>query len=151
MGHALVEQVGLFLLGLLAGEEFAINAGIRVLLARLETSVHIRARQELIRTLRILVPFLFAAALGFQILAAAVTPGGRMMAMHLVAIALLFAFIMVTLLGTVPINKAVLEWNPQQPPPGWQDSIRRWELLDLVRTILAIAAFVAALATSGPA
>src|ERR1700685_3189123 len=42
--------------GLLAGEEFVIRYGVRGPLGRLDQEPHIRMRQGLIRTLRILVP-----------------------------------------------------------------------------------------------
>ena len=48
--------VSVFGAGLLAGEEFVIRYGVRGPLGRLDQEPHIRMRQGLIRTLRILVP-----------------------------------------------------------------------------------------------
>ena len=61
----------------------------------------------------------------------------------------LLAFILVTLLGTVPINKGMLDWRTDAPPADWKEIIRRWERLDTVRcgaAVLAFAFFVVAVA-----
>jgi uncharacterized membrane protein len=139
---ALFTAVNVFSAGLLAGEEFIIRFGVRGPLAALDPAPHIRLRQSLIRTLRVLVPALLAVTLLSAIATAVVTglaPGWTFRAAGLAALVL---FIMVTLAGTVPINQAVLVWNPQAPPPDWQAAIRRWERLDDVRTAAAVAAFV---------
>jgi len=128
--------------GLLAGEEFIVRFGVRGPLASLDPAAHIRLRQALIRTLRLLVPALFAVTLLSAIATAAVTglaPGWQFRTAGLAALIL---FIMVTLAGTVPINQAVLAWDPEHPPSGWQGAIRRWERLDDVRTAAAVAAFL---------
>jgi hypothetical protein len=48
--------INVFGAGLLAGEEFVIRYGVRGPLGRLDQESHIRMRQGLIRTPRILVP-----------------------------------------------------------------------------------------------
>jgi hypothetical protein len=34
-------------------------------------------------------------------------------------------FVVLTFVGTVPINIRVAEWNPDAPPSGWEADIRR--------------------------
>ncbi len=134
-----------FFSGLLAGEEFVILFGVRGPLARLDQRSHIEMRQGLIRTLRVLVPILLATAL-FSGIASTIlhwNDAGR--PLRLASVLLLVAFILLTLLGTVPINQVVGRWDAKNPPHGWQSSIRRWETFDSVRTMLAIGAFVLAL------
>jgi hypothetical protein len=134
--------VSLVAAGLLAGEETVVRYGVRGPLASLATPAHIELRQSLIRTLRILVPSIFAVAL---LAGLAVTllagPGDRGFAVRCAGLAALAAFIALTLAGTVPINKAVLGWNRDAPPGDWRRLIRRWERLDTVRTWLALLAF----------
>ncbi len=140
-----LESASVFFSGLLAGEEFVIRFGVRGPLAGLDQQAHIEMRQGLIRTLRVLVPILFAAAL-FSGTASTILhwdTAGRLL--RLAGVTLLLAFIVLTLLGTVPINQAIGRWDANNPPQGWRDSIRRWEALDTVRTTLAIGAFVLAL------
>ncbi|HEX4301731.1 MAG TPA: anthrone oxygenase family protein [Rhizomicrobium sp.] len=133
----------IFFAGLLAGEEFVIRFGIRAPLASLEDAAHIRLRQALIRTLRILVPTIFALTVFTSI--AIIALGGihldRAFELRCAGLAALTAFIAITLAGTVPINQAALTWNPTAPPPDWRQKIATWERLDTIRTLLAVAAF----------
>ncbi|HWD26957.1 MAG TPA: anthrone oxygenase family protein [Rhizomicrobium sp.] len=139
------DAIVLFLAGLLAGEELAICIGIRPALGRLEASLQIPLRQALIRRLRVLVPILIFATLAAGVFAWHAAPG----TLRLAGPAALLALIAVTLGGTVPINKAALAWNPAVPPSGWQESVRRWERLDIIRCWLALAAFALFIAAAG--
>jgi uncharacterized membrane protein len=136
--------VSIFFVGLLAGEEFAIRFGIRGPLARLDPRAHIEMRQGLIRTLRVLVPILFALSMLSGIAATIAGWQGSPGTLRLCSVVLLVAFIIVTLTGTVPINKAADGWDASNPPPGWQEAMRRWERLDTIRTALALGAFALA-------
>lgn len=131
----------LFFAGLLAGGEVVVRFGVRGPLGRMDSRSHIALRQGLIRTLRVLVPILFMLAFLSGIAAAVIHPG----ALRIGSVVLLAAFMTVTLAGTVPINKAVVAWDPAAPPQAWQDLIRRWERLDDWRTLLAVVAFALAL------
>jgi uncharacterized membrane protein len=126
--------------GLLAGEEFIVCYGVRSSVAALDPQPSIQLRQDLIRRLRVLVPSIFAVALVSGI-ALIVVGGGAAAPVRLAGVALLFAFISVTMLGTVPINQAALSWVPAAPPADWQAAIRRWERLDTIRTWAALTAF----------
>ena len=133
--------VALIFSGLLAGLEVAICLGVRAPVANLDPPSHIRLRQALIRRLRIFVPVLFACALLTGGLATALDWAGAKTFWRLLGLNALLAFIALTLAGTVPINQAVLAWDPEHPPEGWQKKIARWETLDNWRTILAVLAF----------
>ncbi len=131
--------------GLLAGGELMVYAGIRRPLAGLEPRPHIEVRQALIRKLRLLVPALLGLVIvtGLASLASA-TPAAT--PFRAAALATVAGFVLVTLRGTVPLNQAVLQWNPAHPPPGWTETIQRWERLDAIRTILALLTFALSLA-----
>jgi uncharacterized membrane protein len=135
-------SLSLLCAGLLAGEEVTIRYGVRGPLANLDTAPQIRLRQALIRRLRVLVPSLFA--LTFLSGVAATMFGGRGAGFGLRGGALLAlaVFIITTLAGTVPINKAAMDWDADAPPDTWRALVKRWEQLDTVRTWLALAAFV---------
>ncbi|WP_391118321.1 hypothetical protein [Psychrobacillus sp. L3] len=53
----------------------------------------------------------------------------------------LIILMLITLIGTVPINKGILDWRFDTPPDNWKLLIRRWELLDVFRSSAAILAF----------
>jgi uncharacterized membrane protein len=144
-----IVAANLFFAGLLAGEEFAICYGLRPALGRLDAPLQISIRQTLIRRLRVLVPLLFFAALLTSLAVLYATALGGALYLRGAGVVALFAFIAVTLGGTVPINKAALAWRPAAPPPDWRAQLRRWERLDIVRCWLALAAFALLLAATG--
>jgi uncharacterized membrane protein len=133
--------VSLFIAGILAGEEFVIYYGVRAPIASLDERPQIQARQALIRRLRVLVPAVFMPTL---LLGAAVTalngfePGFIFRCAGLLA---LLTWALATLPGTVPINSAILEWDPSAPPKNWRAMVSRWERFAIVRCWAAMAAF----------
>ena len=135
------EFVNLLCAGLLAGEEFVIRFGVRGTLASLDPETGIRLRQALILKLRVLVPAIFGTAFLSGIAVTVLGGLGSGFDFRCAGLLSLVTFISITLAGTVPINKAVLTWNPAAPPEEWQAMIRRWEQLDTLRTWAAIAAF----------
>jgi uncharacterized membrane protein len=140
--------LNLFAAGLLAGEEFIIRFGVRGPLGRMAPGPQIELRRGLILAMRVLVPSIFATALLSGVAAAALGGGGMELWLRCGGIAALVTFIAVTLGGTAPINKAALTWDAAAPPPQWRAMVARWEQLDTVRTLAAIAAFALFLAAS---
>jgi uncharacterized membrane protein len=142
-----IELISLFLAGMLAGEEFIVRYGVRGPLAALDDPAHIRLRQGLIRTLRVLVPAIYLPAFASGI-AAAVLDGTRQgFALRWTAVLALLVWTAATFFGTVPINAAALDWEPEAPPGDWKALVERWERLNTVRTwaaLLAFACFVTA-------
>lgn len=141
MLHLLLEFIGLFLTGILAGEEFVVRYGVRGPLAALDDRAHIRIRQGLIRTLRILVPAIFMPAFAVGIAVAILDGTAPGIAFRWTGVTAMLIWFLVTLFGTVPINEAAIEWNPDAPPSNWKASVDRWEQLNTVRTWAAVGAF----------
>ena len=56
--HVIVEFIGLFLAGLLAGVEFVVRYGVQPALRRLEDRAHLLARIPLVQRMRFVVPAL---------------------------------------------------------------------------------------------
>jgi uncharacterized membrane protein len=138
---AAIALVNLFGAGLLAGEEFVIRYGVRAPLASMEAGPHILLRQSFIRRLRILVPTIFFVTLLSGIAAVWLGSSGPAFLLRCAGLAALLGFLAVTFGGTVPINQAVLTWNPSAPPDDWLTTIRHWERLDSARTWMALLAF----------
>jgi uncharacterized membrane protein len=137
----LLKFINILSAGLLAGEEFVIRYGARGPVAGLDQVPHIQLRQALIRTLRVLVPAVFAIAL-FSGIAVTLLGGPCLeIALRCGGLIALVGFISITLGGTVPINEAVLNWNAVSPPDEWRTLLERWERLDTLRTWAAITAF----------
>lgn len=137
----ILEFVNLFCAGILAGEEFVIRYGVRAPVASLDERPQIELRQALIRSLRVLVPGVFALTI---LSGAAVTVLGGFglgLGFRCAGLLALITFILITLMGTVPINQATLTWEPAAPPENWRALVSRWERLDTARTWAAITAF----------
>jgi uncharacterized membrane protein len=136
-----LEFVNVLCAGVLAGEEFVIRYGVRTPVASLDERPHLQLRQALIRSLRILVPVVFALTILSGIAATVLGGPGLGLALRCAGLLALLAFISITLGGTVPINQAILTWDIGAPPKDWQTLVRRWERLDTARTWAAISAF----------
>jgi uncharacterized membrane protein len=117
--------INVFGAGLLAGEEFVIRYGVRGPLGRLDQESHIRTRQGLIRTLRILVPAILLPTLLSAVAVTVVDGADGGLAFRCAAILALLAWVAVTLRGTVPINEAALDWDPAAPPDNWRALVER--------------------------
>lgn len=148
MNHGAIACINLFFTGLLAGEELVIRLGVRDTLRVLDDGSHIRLRQALIRSLRVVVPAIMLPAILSGIVSALTHDAGPGAICRWTAVASSLAFLGITMFGTVPINAAVLDWDADAPPPGWHAAIRRWESLNTLRCILAVLAFALFLAAA---
>ncbi|HEY0804994.1 MAG TPA: DUF1772 domain-containing protein [Pseudonocardiaceae bacterium] len=137
----IVSLISALFAGLLAGEEFVVRYGVRGPITTLDDDAHIRVRQALIRTLRILVPSIFLPTLVSAVTATAVHGIDGSFAVRCVAVGALLVWFAVTLGGTAPINKAAMSWAPGAPPVTWRAQVRRWERLDTIRAWAAVVAF----------
>jgi uncharacterized membrane protein len=141
MGPNLTESVALLLTGVLAGVELAVRWGVRPALMRLDDHAHLQARQALVRRLRVLVPVLMAATVatcGAALLSAPTGPGAPP---RWAGTALLAVFVLLSALGTVPLNIQVDGWSPDSPPAMWKATVRRWARLDTLRSSAALLTF----------
>ncbi|MET8848887.1 DUF1772 domain-containing protein [Amycolatopsis sp. NPDC004625] len=139
-----LQYAGLFLLGVLAGEELIVRYGLHPALSRLDEHAHLLARQALVRRLRVVVPIVMlpAAALAAAVLVVVDGPG---LALRWAAVVTMAAFLLLSFLGTVPINIKVDGWRADAPPPGWQEVVRHWARIDVLRSTAATAAFLFAI------
>ncbi|EOD63498.1 anthrone oxygenase family protein [Amycolatopsis vancoresmycina] len=141
---SVLQYAGLFLTGVLAGEELIVRYGLHPALSRLDEHAHLLARQALVRRLRVVVPIvmLLAAALTAAVLVVVTGPG---LALRWAAALAMAAFLLLSFLGTVPINIQVDRWRADAPPPDWERVVRRWARIDVLRSAAAAAAFLCAI------
>ena len=146
-----LELIGLFLAGILAGEEFIVRYGVQPALSRLDDFSHIRARQALVRRMRWVVPAIMVPTVLVAILVVIVGGLGPGCWFRIAGLAALIAFLLFSFLGTVPINIRVNGWDLDNPPDDWKALVARWQLIDVFRSgaaILAFAFFLIAAAVS---
>lgn len=58
------------------------------------------------------------------------------------ALLAILTWILVRIVGTVPINSATMDWNPENPPQNWRELLARTERFHIVGTWAALLAFV---------
>jgi uncharacterized membrane protein len=153
MGSTVLQAVGVILAGILAGEEFIVRYGVQPALRNLDENAHVATRIALVRTLRIVVPVLMLSTAAVTIVVLVTSAGQSGAGWRWAGLAALVLFMLLSFLGTVPINMKVVDWQPDHPPADWRAVVHRWQRLDTLRStaaILAFACFVVALAARVP-
>lgn len=142
----ILELVNLFCAGMLAGTEFVTHTVFRAPIKALEAPSQIRFRQAVTLKLRALVPALFfpTALSGIAIAILDRSAPGATLRGAGVAAALLW--IAIRAVGTIPINAATLDWNPEAPPTNCRAQLQRAEQLHTIGLWLAVGMFALFLA-----
>jgi hypothetical protein len=139
--HIMIEFVNLFFAGILAGIEFVIHYGIHVPTMALDEKPQIMLRQGLVLRLRWLVPAFFIPTALSGIAVAIIEGAAPGLLFRLAAILAIVIWISVRIIGTVRINSATLERNPNRPPKNWRELIGKAERFHIVGTWAAFLAF----------
>ncbi|MEF2977603.1 DUF1772 domain-containing protein [Subtercola sp. YIM 133946] len=142
MGVSIIQVVGLVLVGLLAGEELIVRWGVQPALASLDDRSHVAARVALVKRLKVVVPVLMVPAVLVSIAVLIVTGGAPGLGWRVAGMIALVAFVLISFLGTVPINITVNDWNIDNPPADWKAVVQRWQTIDVFRSSAAIVAFI---------
>lgn len=138
------------LLGIMAGFFFAFAIDVAPAMRHLDASNYIITQQwinSVVRNATFGATFFGSTLLPFIAAAAAFRCGSRQVGMAWLVIALVYfgAVFWVTRTINVPINNALATWEPDAPPVDWQQARDTWNQSNLVRTIVSVACFVAAL------
>ena len=145
----LLDFVNVFFAGMLAGIEFVIHYGLRTPAEILDERSQLQLRQALVLRLRVLVPAFFAptAVLGIALTVLnSAAPGFEFRCAGVVAI---LTWIVIRVIGTVPINSATLTWQPGAPPKNWKALVNhaeRFHIVGVWAAVLAFAFFLTAVA-----
>ena len=144
-----LDFVNVFFAGMLAGIEFVIHYGLRTPAEVLDEQSQLQLRQALVLRLRVLVPAFFvpAAVLGIALTVLnSAAPGFGFRCAGVVAI---LTWILIRVIGTVPINSATLTWQPSAPPKNWKALVNhaeRFHIVGVWAAVLAFAFFLTAVA-----
>lgn len=138
----IIELVNLFFTGILAGVEFVIHYGLRTPAEVLDERSQLQLRQALVLRLRVLVPsFFFPAALSG--IAITVLGGGATgLWLRCAAMLAMLIWVLIRVVGTVPINSATLTWQLSAPPKDWKTQVDHAEQFHIVGVWAVIVAFV---------
>jgi hypothetical protein len=149
---AILGFVSVFCAGLLAGMEIVIHYGLRSPLELLDEQPQIQLRQALILRLRWLVPAFFVPT-AMAGIAGTVLDGrdgaGPAFGLRCAGGLAVLIWIVIRVVGTVPINSATLTWQPDAPPKHWKALVshaERFHILGVWAAVMAFAFFLTALA-----
>ena len=144
-----LDFVNVFFAGILAGIEFVIHYGLRGPSEILDEYAQLQLRQALVMRLRVLVPAFFVptAVLGIALTVLnAGTPGFWFRCAAMLA---LCTWIVIRVVGTVPINSATVDWQLSAPPKNWKELVNhaeRFHIVGVWASVLAFAFFLTAVA-----
>jgi uncharacterized membrane protein len=130
--------------GLMAGNEFAVAAFVHPQLHKLGHSTHAQAAAPLAGVLGKAMPFWYGIALllilgaAFEHRPISTSPG----LFFLLAALLWAATIVFTITMLVPINNRIAKMNPDHPYDCWLQDRCRWDQLHQLRVALLIMAFI---------
>lgn len=131
--------------GLFAGLIWTFSVAIDRAEERLDAVQYATWRQFLIQDLdRGILPVLILTAVAPVVALVALRHRSRSAAWRLTAAAFvvyILGVMVYTLVLNVPINNAMLDWNPAAPPADWAEKRDRWDLLNTIRTPVTIGAF----------
>lgn len=143
MSLQLSRITSLLLTGLIAGTFFYGTFCVLPTFYDVPPDIHLRFRTALMqhnRTLVMSLVLLAIVTLGFYCWHARKINSAR----TLCSLALLFTItsLIITRIGSVPINMQMKTWNPIGPPADWLKTLATWNLYNTIRTITSIGSFV---------
>ena len=130
--------------GTLLGNEFSIGAFIHPALSRANDQSFLPAIQVFARLFGKIMPFWMPATLLLHLILLVLTWSWPALSTVLLLLATLLwvAIIVFSLVGPVPINNRVMDWDLQNLPPDWRQQRRRWDQLNAIRVIMIATAFL---------
>ena len=144
-----LDFVNVFFAGMLAGIEFVIHYGLRGPSEILDEHSQLQLRQALVMRLRVLVPAFFVptavSGIALTVLDGA-APGFWFRCAGVLA---MLIWILIRVIGTVPINSATLTWQPGAPPKNWKALVNhaeRFHIVGVWAMVMAFAFFLTAVA-----
>jgi protein-S-isoprenylcysteine O-methyltransferase Ste14 len=136
-----LDFLGAFFAGLLAGMEIAIHYGVRAPSEVLDDKAQLQLRQALVTRLRVMVPAFFVPTAVFAIAGTVLdsSPPGEWF--RIAGVLALVVWIVIRVIGTVPINSATLTWQLSAPPKDWKEQVNHAERFHDVGIGAAVLAF----------
>lgn len=144
-----LDFVNVFFAGILAGIEFVIHYGLRAPAEVLDDQSQLKFRQALILRLRVLVPAFFLPAAVSGIAVTVLDGGAPGFWLRCAGVLALLTWIVIRVIGTVPINSATLAWQPSAPPKNWKEQVNhaeRFHIIGVWAAVLTFALFLTAIA-----
>jgi hypothetical protein len=143
-----LDVVSVFFGGLLAGMEIVIHYGLRAPAEVLDERAQLQLRQAMVLRLRVLVPAFFVPTAVSAIAATVLDGAAPGMWFRFVGLLAVLIWIVIRVIGTVPINSATLTWQLSAPPKNWKALVNhaeRFHDVGVWAAVLAFACFLTAM------
>jgi len=144
-----LDFANLFFAGLLAGIEFVIHYGWLAPAEALDEQSQLHPRQAMVRRLRVLVPAFFLPTAVSGIAVTVLDSGAPGFWLRVTGLLTMLIWILIRVVGTVPINSATLTWQPTARPKNWKALVNhaeRFHIVGVWAVILGFALFLTAMA-----
>lgn len=144
-----LDVVSVFFAGLLAGMEFVIHYGVRAPAGVLDEQAQLQLRQALVLRLRVLVPAFFVPTAVSAIAVTVLNGAAPGLWFRCAGVLAVLIWIVIRVIGTVPINSATLTWQLSAPPKNWKALVNhaeRFHDVGVWAAVLAFACFLTAMA-----
>ncbi|HLZ56438.1 MAG TPA: hypothetical protein VKR06_05770 [Ktedonosporobacter sp.] len=133
--------VSVFFAGMLAGIEFVIHYGVSGPAEILDDQSQLKLRQSLVLRLRVLVPAFFLPAAVSGIAVTILDGGAPGFWLRCAGVLAILIWIVIRVIGTVPINSATVAWQPEAPPKNWKALVNHAERFHIVGVWVVVLAF----------
>ncbi|HLX41539.1 MAG TPA: hypothetical protein VKR42_13485, partial [Ktedonobacteraceae bacterium] len=127
-----LDFINLFFAGMLAGIEFVIHYGLRGPSEILDERSQLQLRQALVMRLRVLVPAFFVPTALSGIAVTVLDGSAPGFWFRCAAMLAVIIWVLIRVIGTVPINSATLTWLPSTPPKNWKALVNHAERFHIV-------------------
>jgi hypothetical protein len=143
-----LDVVSVFFGGLLAGMEIVIHYGLRAPAEVLDERAQLQLRQAMVLRLRVLVPAFFVPTAVSAIAATVLDGAAPAMWFRCLGLLAVLIWIVIRVIGTVPINSATLTWQLSAPSKNWKALVNhaeRFHDVGVWAAVLAFACFLTAM------
>jgi uncharacterized membrane protein len=143
MKKQIAKSATLLLVGLVAGTFFYGTFCVLPAFYEVSPEIHLTFRTNLMQHNKILVMALVILALianAFYYWEVRQVKALRLLCLTTLIFTLIS--LIVTRLGSVPINLMMKTWQPQSPPDNWLSILKQWDLYNGIRTFTSIGSFV---------
>ncbi|HEV8084852.1 MAG TPA: DUF1772 domain-containing protein [Chitinophagaceae bacterium] len=135
--------LSLLLTGLIAGTFFYGTFCVLPTFYEVSTETHFRFRTALMNHNKVIVMALVLIDVVVLTIYAWQARDAKMATLFVYsALFLTIISLVVTRLGSVPINLIIKTWNPSAPPADWMKTLATWDLYNLARTMMSILSFI---------
>jgi hypothetical protein len=141
--------LNLLCVGILAGLEIMAHYGLRGIDIGMDDRSQLQLRKKLVLNIRVLVPAFFLPTLLTALVITVLAGASAGLWLRLIGLLGLLVWIMLRVVGTVPINSATVDWDLANLPKDWKAQIahaERFHDIGVWAVVICFACFLASAA-----